>query len=179
MTEEHFDILNEDGTQAGYFLPRSQVHREGQWHRSVHIWILDEWERILFQQRAFTKDSNPGLWDVSCAGHISAGQESREAAVRELSEELGLIVEAGQLEFLFEDQDECVLQDGAFIDREFHDVYLLRIGARESKLIRPDPIELAGVRWIAPEAFEEELQEHPECFVDHSHEYPKILGLLK
>lgn len=178
MEEEQFDILHEDGSPAGYSLPRSQVHREGQWHRSVHIWVVDEWERILFQQRSFHKDSNPGLWDISAAGHISVGQESREAAVREVGEELGLVISADQLQFLFEDKDQAILQDGKFIDHEFHDIYLLRIGVREAKLIKPDPIELEGIRWMSPEAFAEELQTHGECFVNHSHEYPKILALF-
>lgn len=178
MQEEQFDILNEDGTQAGYSLPRSQVHREGQWHRSVHIWVVDEWDRILLQQRSFHKDSNPGLWDISAAGHISAGQNSREAAVREVAEELGLVVNTDQIEFLFEDKDQAILQNGKFIDREFHDIYLLRIHIKDAKLIKPDPVELEGIRWISPEVFRDELQTHPECFVNHSHEYPKILGLF-
>jgi len=177
--EEQFDILHSDGSPAGYALPRSQVHREGQWHRSVHIWVVDEWERILLQQRAFDKDSNPGLWDISAAGHISAGQDSLGAAVREVAEELGLIVDAQRLQFLFADQDQCVLQNGRFVDHEFHDIYLLRLLPGENRTIQPDPVELAGVRWISPEVFAQELQDQPECFVRHSHEYPRLLALFQ
>ena len=176
--EEYFDILDEAGKPTGLSLPRSQVHREGQWHRAVHIWVVDEWERILLQQRAFNKDSNPGLWDISSAGHISAGQQSREAAVSELGEELGLIVDSERLQFLFADRDEAVLNGGSFIDHEFHDIYLLRLQAGETRLVKPDPGELAGVRWISPEVFADELRHQPQYFVTHAHEYPKILGLF-
>jgi len=177
--EEQFDILHPDGSFAGYSLPRSQAHREGHWHRSVHIWIVDEWDRLLLQQRALDKDSNPGLWDISSAGHISGGQQSRDAAVREVSEELGLEIAPERLEFLFVDQDECVLNGGRFIDREFHDIYWLHLKPGESRLINPDPVELAGVRWISPEVFAQELRDMPQDFVSHPHEYPKILALFQ
>jgi isopentenyldiphosphate isomerase len=176
--EELFEILDASGTKTGQTLPRSQVHREGQWHRSVHIWVVDEWGRMLLQQRAFSKDSNPGLWDISAAGHISAGQNSREAAVRELEEEIGLHVNPERLQFLFEDQDQCILQGGKFIDHEFHDIYLLRLNPGESRLVKPDPGELAGVRWFTPEIFLDELQTTPECFVRHDHEYPRIIQII-
>lgn len=176
--EEYFDILDEKGVKTGEKLPRSQVHREGQWHRSVHIWVTDEWGRILLQQRAFTKDSNPGLWDISSAGHISAGQDSREAAVRELQEELGIVAEPDRLQFLFEDKDQCILQDGRFVDHEFHDIYWLKLEPYEDRKIKADPVELAGFRWITPEVFQEELERTPECFVRHDHEYPRIIRLL-
>ena len=174
--EEMFDILNEDSTSAGYSLPRSQVHREGQWHRSVHVWVADHWDRLLLQQRAFDKDSNPGLWDISTAGHLSAGQNALEAGVRELSEEVGLVVAPERLQFLFEDKDQALLRGGTFIDREFHSIYFLRLEEGEAALIKPDPGELAGVRWIAPESLREELQRSPHCFVQHDHEYPRILA---
>lgn len=173
--EELFDILNEDGIPTGVTLPRSQVHREGQWHRAVHIWVIDEWERILLQQRALNKDSNPGLWDISAAGHISAGQNSLEAAVRELQEELGLAVASGRLEFFFADKD-TYSKDWRFVDHEFHDVYLLRITAAEARNIKPCPVELAEVRWIAPEVLAEELRYEGEYFVRHLNEYPKLLA---
>ena len=86
--EEQIDVLNPDGTFAGYARGRTEVHSKGLWHRTVHIWAFDKNDRILFQLRAKVKENNPGLLDTSCAGHISAGDTSRNAAVRELREEL-------------------------------------------------------------------------------------------
>ena len=90
LMEEQIDILNADGTPAGYSCGRTRVHAEGLWHRTVHIWAFDSKGRILFQLRARVKENNPGLLDTSCAGHISAGDTSVNAAVRELREELGV-----------------------------------------------------------------------------------------
>ena len=85
--EEQIDVLNADGTSAGYSCGRSKVHAEGLWHRTVHIWAFDSNKRILFQLRSRVKENNPGLLDTSCAGHVSAGDSSVNAAVRELRED--------------------------------------------------------------------------------------------
>ena len=53
-------------------------------------------------RRSLEKDTNPGKWDVSCAGHITGSDDSRETAVREIYEEIGLeVTDATELEFLW------------------------------------------------------------------------------
>jgi isopentenyldiphosphate isomerase len=55
----------------------TQVHRDGDWHRSVHIWVLNsEKGELLMQKRVAFKDSWPSHWDIGCAGHVSAGDTS-------------------------------------------------------------------------------------------------------
>jgi len=53
------------------------VHRDGDHHPAGHVWMYREstGERLL-QRRADCKDSWPGKWDISSAGHISAGDAS-------------------------------------------------------------------------------------------------------
>ena len=82
--EEQIDILDSDGKKTGMVCGRSEVHRRGLWHRTVHIWLFDECGRILFQLRAHDKLNNPNLYDTSCAGHISAGDSSLDSAIREI-----------------------------------------------------------------------------------------------
>jgi hypothetical protein len=86
-TEEHFDIVDESGVPTGVRRPRSVVHAEGLLHRAVHIWLLaPATGELLLQRRAAVKDSWPDRWDISCAGHLSAGDEYLGAAQRELLE---------------------------------------------------------------------------------------------
>jgi hypothetical protein len=60
---------------------RGDVHRDGDYHRAVHVWIFAEnTQELLVQRRADFKDSWPGLWDISSAGHISAGDSSLVSA---------------------------------------------------------------------------------------------------
>ena len=100
MAEEMIDILNSDGTPAGYSRSRTEVHAKGLWHRTVHIWVFDPQGRILFQLRSHLKENNPNLLDTSCAGHITAGDDSLNAAIRELREEISehLVPQPGEVD---------------------------------------------------------------------------------
>ena len=98
--EELIDVLNEDGTKTGKVVTRKEVHEKGLWHRIVVIAIIDKEGHILMQQRAKDKETNPGKWDVSVAGHVSAGQTSIEAAIREVKEEIGINLEEKDLQYM-------------------------------------------------------------------------------
>lgn len=54
---------------------------------------------MLLQKRSMNKDSFPGKFDTSSAGHIQAGDEPLESALRELGEELGIQATPEQLVF--------------------------------------------------------------------------------
>ena len=84
---EFFDVLDENGNKTGKIKLRKEVHRDGDWHRSVHIWVINENGDVLLQRRAVDKDSNPNMLDISSAGHLSAGDESIDGAIREIKEE--------------------------------------------------------------------------------------------
>ena len=59
-------------------------------YRIVYLWIITN-GKILIQQSSFNKKSNPGLWDCAVAGHVLAGENSKEAILREAKEELNLV----------------------------------------------------------------------------------------
>ncbi|KAB2077160.1 hypothetical protein ES319_A06G083600v1 [Gossypium barbadense] len=78
---EYLDVLTKIGKKIdkkiGGSKPRGDVHRDGDYHKAVHVWIFTEsTQELLLQKRADCKDSWPGLWDISSAGHISAGDSS-------------------------------------------------------------------------------------------------------
>ncbi|XP_038898540.1 nudix hydrolase 3 isoform X2 [Benincasa hispida] len=124
--EEHFDVLTKTGEKTGFSKPRGDVHRDGDYHRAVHMWIFAEsTQELLLQLRADCKDSWPGLWDISSAGHISAGDSSLETARRELQEELGVILPNDAFELIFIFLHETITNGGQFINNEFEDVYLV------------------------------------------------------
>jgi len=69
---------------------RSNVHRLGLLHRAVHVFVFNGAGQLFLQRRSMSKDSAPGKWVSSCSGHVDAGESYDAAAVRELSEEIGL-----------------------------------------------------------------------------------------
>ena len=95
---EFFDIINEAGEPIGQTVERSIAHAQGIRHRTAHIWIIREMEgriQVLLQKRSTEKDSFPGRFDTSSAGHVQAGDEPLESALRELFEELGIKASQG------------------------------------------------------------------------------------
>ncbi len=97
---EFFDVLDEKGNPTGRIKERSLVHEDGDSHRTVHIWVVRETEKgfdVLLQKRSADKDSFPGCYDISSAGHVAAGDEYLETAERELEEELGICAKEEEL----------------------------------------------------------------------------------
>ena len=88
---EMLDIVDENGVPTGRSVPRTVAHAEGLRHRTSHVWIVRRKAgrvQVLLQMRCAAKDSYPGCYDISSAGHIPAGDEFVGSALRELREEL-------------------------------------------------------------------------------------------
>lgn len=64
MVKEYFDLLDENGNKTGNIKLRSEVHRDGDWHKAVHIWIINDEGEILLQRRCATKESYPNMLDI-------------------------------------------------------------------------------------------------------------------
>lgn len=128
---ELLDIVDEKGNPTGEVKERALIHREGLLHRTSHVWIARKNRKsgmdLLLQKRSAKKDSHPGCYDISSAGHIPAGCGYLESALRELEEELGVTARPEELE----DKglrricwDE-VFHGELFKDRQVSRVYLL------------------------------------------------------
>jgi isopentenyl-diphosphate delta-isomerase len=87
--DEIFDIFNELNEKIGT-AKRKDVHREGYYHRSVHVFIINSKKQILMQKRVAHKDIAPNAWDLSVAEHLKPGETFRDAAVRGLQEEMNI-----------------------------------------------------------------------------------------
>ncbi|UOB17192.1 NUDIX hydrolase [Abyssalbus ytuae] len=95
--DEYIDILDSSGKPTGETALKSVAHQKGLFHPTIHVWFYTKNGKLLIQKRAFTKDTFPGLWDVSVAGHIGAGEEIVQSAIREVKEEIGLNIEETNL----------------------------------------------------------------------------------
>ena len=87
---EYFETFDEHGRPAG-LAARPTVHREGLWHRAVHVWLFRSDGRVYVQRRAPGKDVSPDCLDVSVGEHLQPGEDFPAAAYRGLSEELGVV----------------------------------------------------------------------------------------
>lgn len=127
---EILDIVDENGVPTGETVERSVAHEQGIRHRTSHVWLV-RWRggrlEILLQKRSDEKDSYPGCYDISSAGHIPAGVDFIPSALRELREELGCearpeeLIYCGQRHFEFQKE----FHGRPFRDNQVSNVYLL------------------------------------------------------
>lgn len=172
MAKELLDVLNENGIKTGKVMDRDEVHKNGLWHRAIVVAILNEKNEILIQQRSSNKEKNAGMWDISAAGHISSGQDSLNAATREISEEvsvsLGYNVEVRDFRFMFSFRKEQVFSEN-FIERQFYDFFILRQNGINENNIRFQSSEVQAIKFVTMNEFEQMrekglLVERNECY---------------
>ena len=142
---ELFDVVDPATGAALYTAPRADCHARGLWHRSVYVFVTDPAGCHLLQQRAPTKDVAPSRWDVAATEHVAAGESVTAAAVRGLSEELGITVDAARLGPALAPPRRAELRtaDGVW-DRELVTTFWLQ-GWEGG--VTPDASEVAAVRW--------------------------------
>ena len=166
---EFFDILDENGNKTGKIKERSLVHEDGDIHGTVHIWIRRKTEKgydLLLQKRSKEKDSFPGCYDISSAGHIPAGCDFVESALRELREELGVTLPANALQecgvrhFTFED----VFHGRLFKDNQVSKVFCLWLD-KDAEDFTVQKEEIDYVRWFGLEEAIEAVKNNtiPNC----------------
>ena len=176
--EEQIDVLDQNGNFTGIKKPKSEVHKSGDWHRTVHVWLLNSKNELLMQLRSPTKLNCPNLWDISSAGHISAGEDGKTSAIREMKEELGISITEKDLLSLEEIKTQDVLNNNTYFDNEFHDVFLIRKDVNVSNLILQKE-EVADAKWINYFELEKDIQENPDKYVGHDEEYKMLFAYLK
>ena len=168
---EYVDTLDEHGNFTGVTKERSDTHRHGDWHRTVHVWIVNSAGEVLIQKRSPLKDRGANKWDMSCAGHISAGHKSNDTVIQEVKEELGLTITPEQLEYLF-----SVKEEEPNV-RHFHDVFLVSFDFDLNK-VQIQEEEVSEVRKLPYAELEKEINHSPDTFTDHKEEYERIFAIL-
>lgn len=149
---EYFDIVDQNGNPTGETVERNVAHANGIWHRTSHVWLLrtkDNRLQILLQKRTMSKDSFPGCYDISSAGHIPAGVDFVSSALRELQEELGITASPKELILC---GDRKIITDDVFHGKPFHDrqysrVFVLWCDKNESEFVL-QPEEIDNVKWL-------------------------------
>lgn len=142
---ELFDVLTADGKPKGFAKKRADVHRDGDWHGSIHVWVygLDPAGPYLsFQRRGEFKDTLPLKLDATVGGHLRSG-ETIEQTLREVQEEIGRPVTLAELQPV--GVRVAVSEDTPnVIDREIQHVFLWRVDDPLSTFT-PNPDELESL----------------------------------
>ncbi|MGN1027833.1 MAG: NUDIX domain-containing protein [Faecousia sp.] len=176
---ELLDVVDENGIPTGEVVPRERAHGSGIRHRTAHVWLVRSRGgkiQILLQKRCESKDSWPGCYDISSAGHIPAGVDFIPSALRELREELG--VDAAPEELILcgnrRAQADGVFHGHPFHDREYARVFALWRDQDEGDFMLQKE-EIDSVRWMELEPCMEAVKTGtiPNCI------YPEELEMVK
>lgn len=128
------------------------------------------------QKRSPNKDSNPNMWDISSAGHLTSGDESLPEAIREIKEELGLDIFPSQLKFIGTIK-KASKYTSTFINNEFNDVYLLRLSLDVSKL-HLQIEEVSEVKYVLLNEFRNMIKTRDKTLLMHNDEFEILFKAL-
>jgi isopentenyl-diphosphate delta-isomerase len=163
--------LDETGRAAG-LAPRSRVHKEGLWHRAVHVFLFRSDGRLIIQRRQASKDVWPGAWDLSAAEHLRPGESYAQGALRGLREELG--VETVALEpWGGISKAQLVVVEAGIMDNELQQSFR---GTYDGPIV-PNPEEVSAVDSIRPEDLAAAFAERPTDFTPWFRNGAADLGL--
>ena len=141
MAEEQFEVFDEQGNSCG-LVNRSEVHRQGLWHKSVQVFVFNNAGDLLIQKRSADKDIYPDCWDGSVGEHLLPGEAYVDGARRGLREELGI----GGVELDLLGAGFRYSHRGAgFWDREIQSGFRCRYDGP----LALDPVEVSATDWIS------------------------------
>lgn len=180
---EYLDVVDENGLPTGEVVSRARAHELGLRHRTTHVWVVRRSGTgfdILLQKRSMEKESFPGFYDTSSAGHVPAGEEPLPSALRELSEELGIEARPEELHYagMFSTRYEQVFHGRLYKDSEVASLYVYDRSVDAAEL-RLQASEVDEVRWFDMDAVWEEMQRSRARFCVPSAGMRVLMGYLK
>ena len=138
---EMWDLYNEKREKIGKILPRGVLVPKGLYHLTVSAWIVNGQGRYLLSQRHPQK-TYPLCWECT-GGSVLAGEDSLSGAVREVKEELGIILNPFKAEMIYHTKREDI--------QEFYDVWLFHADVDISEITMQET-EVVGVQWVNRDA---------------------------
>ena len=134
-------------------MEKIEAHRHGHLHRAFSVFLINEKNEMLLQQRAFSKYHSPGLWSNACCSHPRPGETNEDAAARRLNEEMGIVCDLTKIHSFIYQVD---LKNGLFeheYDHVFRGVFS---GTPEINLE-----EVADWKFVSLEELQRDVAKHP------------------
>lgn len=177
QNERLIQVYDEQGNQ----IPRKGVRwdeliSKGILHAAAHVWVWRHTKdgriiEVLLQKRSNDMNTWPGRFDISAAGHVDLGERPVDAAIREVSEEIGLNVQPSDLRCIGIERRYQVSNQNTAIENEFNYLYLLE--QTHTQTLHPSEKEVTKVVWKELGEFEREAiaDEPGDIYVPHGELY--------
>ena len=157
MEEEKVILVNEKDEQIG-LMPKMEAHEKALLHRAFSVFVFNEQNELMIQQRAFGKYHSPGLWTNTCCSHQREGESNIEAGKRRLQEEKGFSTELNDtISFIYK-----APFDNGLTEHEF-DHILVGYFNGEPDL---NPEEVHAWKWMSLEELKADMEKQPQLYTE-------------
>ena len=157
MEEEMVILVNEKDEQIG-LMPKMEAHEKALLHRAFSVFVFNEQNELMIQQRAFGKYHSPGLWTNTCCSHQREGESNIEAGKRRLQEEMGFSTELNDtISFIYK-----APFDNGLTEHEF-DHILVGYFNGEPDL---NPEEVHAWKWMSLEELKADMEKQPQLYTE-------------
>ena len=158
MIQEEFVILVNENDEPIGLMPKQEAHVKALLHRAFSVFILNDKNEIMLQQRAAHKYHSPLLWANTCCSHQREGESNIEAGNRRMQEEMGFSV---PLKELFSFIYKAPFSNG-LTEHEFDHVM---VGySNQDPVINPD--EVADWKWMSIEDVQQDMKKQPKIYTE-------------
>jgi len=157
MKEELVILVNEQDEQIG-LMPKMEAHEKAVLHRAFSVFVFNDKNELLLQQRASHKYHSPNLWTNTCCSHQRDGESNLEAGKRRLQEEMGFVCELTEkTSFIYKAPFDNGLTE--------HELDHIMVGYyNDDPLINPDEVE--SFKWMTLEAVKNDIAENPGKYTE-------------
>ena len=97
---EKWDLYNAKREKSGITVCRGEIIPKGLYHLSVSVWIVNQQGQYLLSQR-HPKKQYPLYWECT-GGSVLSGETSLQGAIREVKEELGILLTPGSEKLIYQ-----------------------------------------------------------------------------
>jgi len=180
MNIELIDALDKNGNPTGERKTRLQILDEGDWRNVIHVWLVNDQQELLVQQRA-SRGLWDNLWDISVGGGVSSGEKPLQTAVRELNEELGIRIKPADLHPLGVWDTSKSLPERKVMAHEFSYSYLLHRDVPISSLVL-QPEEVTQVEYLGLADLKRQMRDNSDYnnWVPHPKKYYlEVINLIE
>ena len=137
---EKWDLYNAKREKSGITVCRGEIIPKGLYHLSVSVWIVNQQGQYLLSQR-HPKKQYPLYWECT-GGSVLSGETSLQGAIREVKEELGILLTPGSEKLIYQSRRENV--------QDFYDVWLFHKDIKIEEM-RLQETEVVDVQWVNPD----------------------------
>ncbi len=157
MAEEQVILVNEKDEQIGT-MAKMEAHEKALLHRAFSVFVFNEKDELLLQQRAANKYHSPLLWANTCCSHQRVGESNIEAGKRRLFEEMGFVTELKDvLSFIYKAPFDNGLTE--------HELDHIMVGNfNENPIINTE--EVQAYKWMTLEQVKLDMKEQPEIYTE-------------